>query len=69
MNVSERTQSPAIEQDNISFCEAIFTTEFINLKKQYEAYHDSPANHPMYEKEWKIFYLRQNADLLASKKL
>lgn len=67
--MSETTQSPTIEQDDISFCKARFTTEFIQLKKQYEAYHDSPVNHPMYEKEWKIFYLRQNADLLASKKL
>lgn len=37
------------------------------LKIQYTRYHENPTSHPMYGKEWQIFYLRRLSDLLAGK--
>lgn len=39
------------------------------LKIEYEKYRRYPCIHPMYCKEWQIFYLRRQSEILASKYL
>lgn len=41
--------------------------EVVELKSEYEHYRKYPVLHPMYAKEWQIFYLRRLGDLLAGK--
>lgn len=38
-----------------------------DLKNEYKKYRENAAKHPMYMKEWQIFYLRRLSDLLAGK--
>lgn len=38
-----------------------------DLKNEYQKYKENAASHPMYMKEWRIFYLRRLSDLLAGK--
>lgn len=40
-----------------------------DLKNEYLRYRENAALHPMYMKEWQIFYLRRLSDLLAGKYL
>lgn len=39
----------------------------VELKNEYEWYRMNPTLHPLYAKEWNIFYLRRLSDILASK--
>lgn len=39
--------------------------EWAKLKCEYKQYERNPYTHPMYAKEWKIFYLRTLADITA----
>lgn len=38
---------------------------FATLNARYKGFEQSPARHPMYRKEWLIFYLRRASELLA----
>ncbi|XP_031640643.1 uncharacterized protein LOC116352297 [Contarinia nasturtii] len=40
--------------------------EMAELKCEYELYRNNPALHPMYAKEWHIFYLRRLSEILAN---
>lgn len=50
----------ALQTSKMKLYEAI-----AELKQHYESYREHPVLHPMYAKEWQIFYLRRLSDLLA----
>lgn len=41
--------------------------EWTKLKFDYDQYEKNPHEHPMYAKEWKIFYYRTLSNIIAGK--
>lgn len=39
--------------------------EWAKVKNKYDEYQQNPCKHPMYEKEWQIFYFRTLSDIVA----
>lgn len=52
----------------LEFIKRRLVTEFDELKKRYVKYKQYPDTHPMYAKEWRVFYLRRSSELFARKK-
>lgn len=60
--VKQMMGKAAIESSKMQLAE-----EMAELKIKYRGYHEQPNSHPMYQKEWHIFYLRRCSELLACK--
>ncbi|XP_055319527.1 uncharacterized protein LOC129577090 [Sitodiplosis mosellana] len=58
--VKEKLASAAVQAAQMKLNEAM-----AELKNEYELYRLSPALHPMYAKEWQVYYLRRLSDILA----
>lgn len=56
-----------LEQVAIQSSKKQLAEAMAQLEIDYARYHENPTLHPMYGKEWQIFYLRRLSDLLAGK--
>lgn len=54
-------------QAALEYARKSLNDQIAELKRLYRAFEHCPPTHPMYLKEWQVFYLRRSSELIACK--